>query len=105
MCVNCLSTAEQYVACAAMAAAIVREPAHRALASLGVVPEPDRVGRDRRTVAFLRDLDLDPVGILGADVVAAADAWTYEGSPAARFRSRKRASAAPIGSHSFATTT
>jgi hypothetical protein len=104
MCLNCLSTVEHQISCVAVVAAVVREPAHRALASLGIVPHPDPVGRDRRTVGFLRSLDLDPVEILGAPVVAAADAWTYEDSPAAAFRDRKRSSAAPIGSHSFATT-
>jgi hypothetical protein len=104
MCINCLSTAEHQAACAILVAAIVREPAHRALATLGVVPHPDPVGRDRRTVAFLRGLELDPVAVLGAEVVAAADAWTYEESPAARFRARKRSSAAPIGSQSLAIT-
>jgi hypothetical protein len=104
MCVNCLSTMEHQLSCAALVVAVVREPAHRALAAMGLVPEPDPVGRDRRTVDFLRSLDLDPVEILGARVVTAAEAWTYEGSPAARFRSRKRSSAAPIGSHNLATT-
>jgi hypothetical protein len=101
MCVNCLSTVEQQVGCAVLAFALVREPAHRALAAIGVVPEPDPVGRARRTVEFLRSMDLDPVEILGAATVSAADAWTYADSPAARFRSRKRASASPIGSQSL----
>lgn len=104
MCLNCFSTVEHQAACAVLLAATVREPAHRALAALGVVPHPDPVGRDRRTVAFLRGLDLDPVAVLGAEVVAAADAWTYEGSPVARFRARKRSSATPIGSQSMAIT-
>lgn len=104
MCLNCLSTVEHQISCAALVGAIVREPVHRALAAAGLVPHPDPVGRDRRTVAFLRSLDLDPVAVLGAPVVAAADAWTYEESPAAAFRARKRSSASPIGSHSLATT-
>ena len=104
MCLNCLSTVEHQLSCAALVVAVVREPAHRALASVGLVPHPDPVGRDRRTVDFLRGLDLDPVDVLGARAVAAADAWTYESSPAAAFRSRKRSSALPIGSHSLATT-
>lgn len=105
MCVNCLSTAEQHVAAAALAVAVVRAPAHRALARMGLVPNPDPVGRDRRTVEFLRGLELDPVAILGASRVDAAEAWTYEASPAASFRARKRSSALPIGSQSLATTT
>lgn len=104
MCMSCLSTLEHQLSCAAAVVAVVRRPAHRALASVGIVPDPDPVGRDRRTVDFLRRLDLDPVQILGAPAVAAAESWTYETSPAARFRSRKRASASPIGSHSLATT-
>ena len=75
MCVNCISTAEQVAAEAALAFALVREPAHRVLASAGLVAAPDPVGRDARTVAFLRALELDPVEILGADVVERADAW------------------------------
>jgi hypothetical protein len=103
MCQSCLTQAEHVAATAALAVALVRAPAHQALGRLGLVPEPDPVGRDARTVAFLRALDLDPVAVLGQEVVTAADAWTYEGSPAARFRARKRSSAAPIGSHSLAT--
>jgi hypothetical protein len=67
---------------------------------MGFVPEPDPVARDVRAVAFLRGLDLDPVAVLDAEAVVAADAWTYADSPAARFRARKRASALPIGSQS-----
>lgn len=73
MCANCLTSAEAVAAHAALAAALLRAPAHRFLAGLGLVEAPDPVRRDRRTVAFLRALDLDPVEILGAEVVAAAD--------------------------------
>jgi hypothetical protein len=104
MCQQCMSTAEQVLASAALIGVAVRDPLHRVLAQAGLVAEPDRVLRDTRTVAFLRALELDPVEILGQEVVAAADAWTYEGSPAARFRERKRSSARPTGSQSLAIT-
>ena len=57
------------------------------------------------TVAFLRSLDLDPVEVLGADVVAAAAAWTAP-QPAAGLAglARRFASARPIGSQSLLTT-
>jgi hypothetical protein len=99
-----MSTAEQVLASAALIGVAVKEPLHRLLAQTGLVPEPDLVLRDARTVTFLRALELDPVEVLGQEVVAAADAWTYEGSPAARFRARKRSSARPIGSQSLAIT-
>ena len=57
------------------------------------------------TVAFLRSLDLDPVEVLGADVVAAAEAWTAP-QPAGGLAglARRFASARPIGSQSLLTT-
>jgi len=76
MCTNCLSSAEVAVGHVALAAAVLKAPAHRFLADLGVVDAPDPVRRDVHTIAFLRSLDLDPVEVLGADVVAAAEAWT-----------------------------
>ena len=78
---------------------------HRALASVGLVLEPDPVAHDVTTVRFLRSLDLDPVDALGADVVVAADAWV-EPQPAPGFAglaARLAASARPIRSQSFAT--
>ena len=61
-----------------------------------MVPPIDPVKRDVRTVSFLRSLDLDPVEVLGAEAVAAADAWvpSYEAPR----------SALPIGSHSLLST-
>ena len=64
------------------------------LASAGVVAPYDPVKRDVRTVSFLRSLDLDPVEVLGAETVRAADAWV----PAAY---EPRRSALPIGSQSL----
>lgn len=75
MCANCFNQAEVVAGHLLVAAAVARKPAHRVLADLGVVDPPDPVARDARTVAFLRQLDLDPVGILGAEAVEAADAW------------------------------
>jgi hypothetical protein len=75
MCANCLSSAEVAVGQVALVAAMLKDPVHRMLASAGVVAPTDPVKRDVRTVAFLRSLDLDPVDVLGAEAVAAADAW------------------------------
>jgi hypothetical protein len=92
----------------ASAAFVVYAPkprVHRALASIGVVNEPDPVAHDVTTVAFLRSLDLDPVAVLGADTVAAAEAWTAP-QPApgvAALWARFSASTRPIGSHNLAT--
>lgn len=83
----------------------VKPRVHRALAQIGVVNAPDPVAHDVTTVAFLRGLDLDPVEVLGADVVAAAEAWRAP-QPAPGFgalAARLAASARPIGSHSLAT--
>ncbi len=98
MCANCLSTAEVVAGQLAFLGYVVKDPLHRALAKLDLVPELDLVKRDATTVHFLRSLDLDPVELLGADVVAAADAWV----PAAQRprRARNAAWARPIGSHS-----
>jgi hypothetical protein len=101
MCVNCLSQAEVVAAHAALATAVLREPAHRLLAELGVVDAPLPVARDARTVGFLRSLDLDPDDVLGSDVVASADRWVAAGQPRpARSRALARPSALPIGSQS-----
>jgi hypothetical protein len=75
MCVNCVSQSEVYVGQALLVAALLKRPAHNALASLGLVAPIDDVARDVDTIAFLRAIDLDPVEILGYEVVAAAEAW------------------------------
>jgi len=75
MCVNCISASEQIAANGALALAVLRQPLHRALAAAGVVAPPDPVGREARTIGFLRALDLDPVQILGAQAVQRAEAW------------------------------
>jgi hypothetical protein len=96
MCVSCVSSTEVVLAQVGFAATVLRGPVHRLLASAGVVAPIDPVRRDVRTVTFLRSLDLDPVDVLGAEVVAEADAWVpvaYE----------PRRSALPIGSHSLLT--
>ena len=96
MCANCVSSAEAIAAQAALAAAVLKAPVHRLLASAGVVAPPDPIRRDVRTVAFLRSLELDPVEVLGAEVVAAAEAWV----PAAYV---PRRAGVPIRSHSLLT--
>ena len=94
MCANCLSNAEVALAQAGLVAAVFKEPVHRALASAGLVRPIDPVRRDVRTVAFLRSLALDPVDVLGADTVAAADRWVPAPYDAPRW-------ALPIGSQSL----
>ncbi len=96
MCGNCISGAEQAVAQAALAFAVLREPVHRVLAEAGIVAAPDPVGRDVRTVGFLRALDLEPVEILGADAVERADAWAPPAGQARDWRWLR-----PIGSQSL----
>lgn len=107
MCQSCLSTAEAAAAFAAFTTYIVKPPMHRALARAGLAPDPDPVAHDVRTVAFLTALDLDPVAVLGQDVVDHASAWTPSTSwvPWRERLARNRASARPIGSHSLITTT
>lgn len=100
MCTNCLSTAEAAATAAAFVVYAARPRVHRALAAMGLAAAPDPVAHDVRTVAFLRGLELDPVAILGADVVAAADAWRPQ--PARVPTARRLASARPIGSQSLA---
>ena len=107
MCANCLSTAEAATAWAAVAAYVIRPPAHRMLARAGLAPDPDPVAHDVRTVAFLEALDLDPVEVLGADVVAQASSWTPDSTWVPwrdRFDRLKASSARPIGSQSLITT-
>ena len=96
MCMSCVSSTEVAVGQVALVAAVFKDPVHRMLAAAGVVAPIDPVKRDVRTVAFLRSLDLDPDAVLGAEVVAAADAWVprYE---APRW-------ALPIGSQSLLST-
>jgi hypothetical protein len=108
MCGHCMSQAEATIAAAGMVAALLRPPVHRGLAAVGLAPDPDPVAHDVRTVAFLQALDLDPVEVLGADVVAQAESWTPDTSWVPfidRARARLRAaSARPIGSHSLLST-
>jgi hypothetical protein len=97
MCMNCLSNTEVVVSQVALAAAVLKDPVRRMLASAGFVAPYDPVQRDGRTVSFLRSLDLDPVEVLGAETVRAADAWTP-----ATYAPRRWA--LPIGSQSLLST-
>jgi hypothetical protein len=104
---NCVSTGEAAIAQGALIAYALKSPVHRWLARKGVVANPDPVRRDVRTIAFLRSLDLDPIEILGPDVVTAAVAWIPSGPvqlTGSVRRWRLAASALPIGSHSLITT-
>ena len=105
MCTNCVSAAEAAIVQAAFVGYVMKGSVERALARCGF-DVPDPITRDVRTIAFLRSLELDPVPILGAEIVTTADRWV----PAERrqptgVRSRRRlaSSALPIGSHSLLT--
>ena len=92
------------MAWAGVAGYVLKPSVQRCLARAGLAPAPDPVARDVRTVAFLRALDLDPVEVLGADVVAQSESWVPDTSwvpIGARFA----ASARPMRSHSLNTTT
>lgn len=97
-----MSNTEFAVANAALIAAALKGPVHRALASVGIATEPLAIARDARTIAFLRGLDLDPADALGAPAVTAADEWVALGGYE-RLEDERRARAAswarPIGSH------
>ena len=96
-----MSNTEFAVANAALIAAALKGPVHRALASVGLATEPLAVARDARTVAFLRVLELDPADSLGEPAVTAADDWVALGGYE-RLEDERRARAAswarPIGS-------
>jgi hypothetical protein len=97
-----MSNAEFALANAALIAAALKSPVHRAVASVGLATAPLAVARDARTIAFLRAIELDPAESLGAPAVAAADDWVavggYERLEAER-RARAASWARPIGSH------
>lgn len=94
VCVNCVSNSEAVVAQMAVVVSALKMPIHRALADAGLIEPFDFAKRDLRTVAFLRSLDLDPVAVLGVDVVERAVRW----APQAQVRRRRWAR--PIGSQS-----
>jgi hypothetical protein len=108
MCVNCMSNAEAAATAAIATVYFLKPPVHKMLAEFDLAPDPDPVAHDVRTVAFLEALDLDPVEVLGADVVAQASAWTPNSSWVP-FRDRLRrfssSSRRPIGSQSRLITT
>ena len=81
----------------ALCATLAKAPLHAVLARAGVLAAPDPVARDARTVAFLRQLDLDPGPVLGDAVVARADAWSRTKAATAAPQVRVR-SLRPIGS-------
>jgi hypothetical protein len=98
MCATCTSNVEVIAAQVALAGAVLRPTIHRALAAAGLVDPPDAAARDARTVAFLRQLDLDPIAVLGAAAVARAEARVPQPR---RQRAARWASARPIGSQSL----
>jgi hypothetical protein len=104
MCMTCVTTAQAAIAELAIGAYAVKPAVHRALARAGLAAAPDPVAHDVRTVAFLRSLDLDPIEILGAAAVVAADHWVAAPAPLRGARdgvqpSRSRRSWRPSQSH------
>jgi hypothetical protein len=73
MCANCVTKADAVVAAVGFGAYVLKGPVEDGLIGLGLLPEKHPLAVEMRTVSFLRDLDLDPVEILGADTVDAAD--------------------------------
>ncbi len=73
MCANCITNVDVVGGTLLAAAAAARGSIRQLLAKAGVAM-PTTEQRDFRVVRFLRDLDLDPVAILGAETVARADA-------------------------------
>jgi hypothetical protein len=75
MCANCLTGFDFVVSQAIAVGTLLKRPVQDRLAIAGLVRPFDQLGEHANTVSFLRSLDLDPVEILGADVVAAAATW------------------------------
>jgi hypothetical protein len=75
MCATCFSTVDVVVSQALSGALLLNRPIQNRLAAAGLVRPFDQLGEYANTVSFLASLDLDPVNILGADVVAAAATW------------------------------
>ena len=78
MCANCLSTFDVVVSQALAAGYMLKAPLHRQLAAAGLVPPIDILGENANTVAFLRALDLDPVEIVGQEMVEATAMWVKQ---------------------------
>ncbi len=78
MCANCLSTFDVVASQVLAAGAVLKRPIHNRLAVAGWVRPIDVLGEHANTVAFLRTLDLDPVEVLGPEVVDAAARWSPE---------------------------
>jgi hypothetical protein len=75
MCANCLTTFDVVVSQAFFAGVVLKRPVQDRLAVAGFVRPFDQLGEHAQTVSFLRSLDLDPVEILGSEVVEAAALW------------------------------
>jgi hypothetical protein len=73
MCAGCVSKVDVVGASVGFAVYVLKEPVKEGLRAAGLLPEAHPLAVEMRTVNFLRDLDLDPVEILGADTVAAVD--------------------------------
>ena len=73
MCVSCLSNAEAVAAGGVFAVAAGAGQARAWLSRFGI-GRREPFAREARTVDFLRGLELDPVRVLGAEVVSAVEA-------------------------------
>jgi hypothetical protein len=74
MCANCVTKLDLVVGSIGFGSYVLHGPVKAGLVELGILPEPHPLAVEMRTVAFLRDLDLDPAEILGDEVVTAVDA-------------------------------
>jgi hypothetical protein len=98
MCANCVTKLDVVVGSIGLGAYLLHGPVKAKAVELGILPEPHPLAVEMRTVAFLRDLDLDPAEILGPEVVEAVDAATAW-EPRAAYR-RSSAGRGAMRSHS-----
>ncbi len=68
-----LSDIDVLVGSIGLAVIALRMPLRHQLESARLLGEQRPLAVEMRTVSFLRNLDLDPVAVLGADAVEAAD--------------------------------
>jgi hypothetical protein len=73
MCAQCVSKVDVVVGSVGFTAFVLRDPVKAALVEFGIIPEPHPLSVEMRTVHFLRGLDLDPVPIMGEELVREVD--------------------------------
>jgi hypothetical protein len=87
----CVTNVDFIAANASIVTSVASNGGRKLLESLGVPVGRSKAERDARVVAFLRNLELDPVPILGPQTTAAAD--QAAAVAAARPRPSRRAAA------------